>query len=136
MKLFALVLCFFLPAVGFTQFVASFHQSNLPFAGVGYQFKNKIRPEFRIGTDNYFDVLALEAVVMYNLIQKDEYEFYAGIGGRVTTLSGVVVPVGLNVYPLPAKQFGFHIELAPIVAEAGVLLRGSWGIRYRFRKKG
>jgi hypothetical protein len=70
----------------------------------------------------------------YDLSKKQEYDFYAGIGARVNGFSGIVVPLGLNVYPLSTKQFGFHIELTPIIGEES-LLRGSWGIRYRFYKK-
>ena len=135
MKLLPLVLFFILPCAGFTQFAVSFHQSNLPFAAFSYEFKNRIRPELRLGTDNFISVIAAEAVVLYDLINKDDYEFYGGLGVRSNGFEGIVIPVGLNVYPLPAKQFGFHIELAPIAADNEVLLRGSWGIRYRFRKK-
>ena len=135
MKLLTLVLFFIAPCAGFSQFAVSFHQSNLPFAGFGYEFKNRIRPELRLGTDNFIDVIAVEAVVLYDFINKDDYEFYGGLGVRANTLEGIVIPIGLNIYPLPSKQFGFHIELAPIIPEDGILLRGSWGIRYRFNKK-
>jgi len=56
---------------------------------------------------------------------------YAGLGGRIRILEGIVVPVSLNIYPFENKSFGFQIELAPILRESS-LLRGSWGIRYRF----
>jgi hypothetical protein len=45
-----------------------------------------------------------------------------------------VVPIGVNIYPFSNKNFGFHIELAPIIGWDDVL-RGSWGIRYRFPRK-
>jgi hypothetical protein len=46
---------------------------------------------------------------------------------------GLVIPVGLNIFPFETKSFGFHIELSPIIAfDDEALLRGSWGIRYRF----
>jgi len=100
---------------------------------VSYEIKNKWRPEFRIGTDNYFEAMSVEGIITHDFFNKEDYELYAGIGGRVNGFAGLVVPLGLNIYPLSAKQFGFHIELAPIVGESS-LLRGSWGIRYRFRK--
>ena len=47
--------------------------------------------------------------------------------------SPVVVPIGLNIYPFSSKAFGFQMELAPIIGDD--VLRGSWGIRYRFIKE-
>lgn len=121
------------PAIAFGQFGVGFHQSNLPFVAFSYQTKGKLRPELRIATDNYLESLSLEAVLTYNFIRKEDYECYAGLGVRSDPVAGLVVPVGLNVYPFEVKQLGFHIELAPIVNES-VLLRGSWGIRYRFNR--
>jgi hypothetical protein len=109
----------------------NFHQSSLPFVGVNYEIKSKLRPELRIGTDNYFDATTLESVITYDMVDKDDYEIYAGIGGRVINFEGLVIPIGVNVYPLSTKQFGFHIELAPLIGESSVL-RGTWGIRYQF----
>lgn len=121
------------PSIAFSQLGVNFHQSNLPFIGVNYEIKNKWRPELRIGTDNYFEATTLEAVVTYDLAEREEYEIYVGLGGRINQLEGLVVPIGVNVYPLTTKQFGFHVELAPLIGSETVL-RGSWGIRYRFNR--
>lgn len=134
MKRILMLLSIFSPSILCAQFGVSFHQSNLPFVGLNYEIKNKLRPEIRVGTDNYFDALSIEGILSYDLFKKQEYDFYAGIGVRVNGFSGIVVPLGLHIYPLSTKQFGFHIELAPIIREES-LLRGSWGIRYRFNKK-
>ena len=123
-----------LPSIAFGQLGISFHQSNLPFLGVSYEIKNKLRPELRIGTDTYFEEISVEGIITYDILNKEDYEVYAGLGGRVNGFAGLVIPLGLNVYPLTTKQFGFHIELAPIIGESS-LLRGSWGIRYRFSKR-
>ena len=133
MKQVVLMLIVIFPAISFAQLGVSFHQSNLPFIGVNYQVTERLRPELRVGVDNFVDITSVEAVITYDLVKKEDYEFYAGIGGRVNGYAGVVVPIGLNIYPLPYKQFGFHIEMAPIAGE-DFLLRGSWGIRYRFKK--
>ncbi len=119
------------PTIGFAQLGVAFHQSNIPFIGINYEINGLLRPEIRIGTDNYFDDTSIEAIITYDIFDKDNYEFYAGIGGRVNNFSGVVIPVGLNIYPFTFKNFGFHIELAPIIGDLAIL-RGSWGIRYRF----
>jgi hypothetical protein len=124
---------FILPSFAFAQFGINFHQSNLPFIGLNYEIKTRLRPELRVGTDNYFDETTLEGVVMYDIAEKDDYEIYAGVGGRINKFEGLVIPVGVNIYPLSTKQFGVHIELAPLIGETTVL-RGSWGIRYQFKR--
>jgi len=135
MKQFIVVILTILPLVAFGQAGISFHQSNLPFVGLNYEIKGKIRPELRIGTDTYFEDISVEGIVTYDLINKEDYEFYAGLGIRANGFTGLVIPIGLNVFPLTTKQFGFHIELTPIIGEGGIL-RGSWGIRYKFLKRG
>jgi len=134
MKHVVIILLIVFPSISFSQLGVSFHQSNLPFIGVNYQVTERLRPELRIGVDNFVDITAVEAVVTYDLLKNEDYELYAGLGGRVNNYAGLVVPVGLNIYPLPYKQFGFHIEMAPIAGE-DFLLRGSWGIRFRFNKR-
>lgn len=120
------------PILGFSQLGVSFHQSNLPFFGVNYQFKSKFRAELRLGVDNYIENTSVEAVVTYDFIKNEDYEFYGGLGLRGSNENGgAVIPFGLNVYPLNVKKFGFHIEIAPIIEEDAIL-RGSWGIRYKF----
>jgi hypothetical protein len=133
MRILVIFFLFVLPSFAFGQFGINFHQSNLPFVGLNYEIKNKLRPELRIGTDNYFDETSIEVVLTYDIVNKDDYELYAGIGGRLNGFEGLVIPIGVNVYPLSTKQFGFHIELAPIIGESSVL-RGSWGIRYQFNR--
>ena len=74
----------------------------------------------------------LNAVIAKN----EEYQFYAGIGGRVMLIPGLVIPVGINIYPFENKRFGFQAELAALISDdTGSVLRGSWGIRYRFKSK-
>ncbi len=132
--LFILILCITANDL-FAQFGVSFHQSNLPFVGFNYEIKGRFLPELRIGMDQYADNLSVEAVGTYQFLDKDAYEAYAGIGGRVVNTEGIVTPVGLNLFPFAAKSFGFHIEVCPIfVLEDTPIIRGSWGIRYRFLK--
>ena len=135
MKYVIVLLLIVIPSISFAQLGIAFHQSNLPFIGLNYEIKGKLRPELRIGTDNYFDAISVEGIVSYDILKKEDYEFYAGVGFRTNDFTGVVIPVGLNIYPLSTKQFGFHIELSPIVGDDN-LVRGSWGIRYRFNRKG
>jgi len=115
----------------YSQLNVSYHQSNLPFIGIGYDINERLTPELRLGTDQFISDLSIEAVLTYKFLKKEDYDFYAGLGYRVNAFEGLVAPVGLNFYPFNKKKFGFHIEATPILLDADIL-RGSFGIRYRF----
>lgn len=126
-----LYLALMAPLAGLAQFTAAYHQSGLPFVAISYEFKERYKPEVRLGTDIQLQDVPVELVGLYDILQHEDFEFYAGFGIRQGIFPGAVVPVGLNVYPLPEKKFGFHMELATIIGEDEIL-RGSLGIRYRF----
>ncbi|MCF6361514.1 MAG: hypothetical protein L3J29_12230 [Cyclobacteriaceae bacterium] len=134
MKQITAILFFIAPSMAFAQFGVAYHQSNLPFVGINYEIGEKIRPEVRIGTDSFIEDISFEAVVTYDILNKQNFELYAGVGVRTEDFGGIVIPVGVNIYPFTFENFGFHIELAPILGDSQVL-RGSWGIRYRFLKE-
>lgn len=113
------------------QFGVSYHESTMPFLGFNYELDDQYFGELRIGTNHYFEEIAFELTANYIFLKDASFDFYGGIGGRTTQLSGLVVPVGLNLYPFENKQFGFHVEAAGLFGEVSVL-RASWGIRYRF----
>ena len=122
--------------LSFAQWGVSFHQSNLPFIGVNKQLNEKWIPEFRIGTDNYVENLGFELIGNYLFKSEESTQIYAGAGLRLNLFDGVVLASGINYYPFTKKDFGFHMEAAPIFGfEEGVLFRGSFGIRYRFLKE-
>jgi hypothetical protein len=120
----------------YAQLGLSFHQSNLPFAGISYEIGERFLPEFRLGTDNFFEDTSLELVVNYVFVKQESVQAYGGLGVRAQIFEGPLIPLGINVYPFAQKNFGFHMELAGLLSgEEGGLLRGSWGIRYRFLEK-
>ena len=123
-----------IPTKGSAQLGVGYHQSVLSFVGVNYEIKNRFKPELRINTNLFGEDISIEALALFDVINKEDYEFYVGLGIRSPVDEGIVIPVGLNIYPLPYKNFGFHIELAGIAGDGGIL-RGSWGIRYRFLSK-
>ena len=131
MKIFIILIFALIPIITSCQVAIEYHQSNLSFIGINYEIKDKLRTALRIGTDTYFEDVSIEGVITYDILNKEEYEFYGGLGIRTSNFNGIVIPVGFNFYPFLTKQFGFHIELAPIIGEADIL-RGSWGVRYRF----
>ncbi len=133
-KILIAVLCGLVtPSVA--QFGVSFHQSNMPFAGFNYEIADRFLPELRLGMDTFLDNMSVEAVATYQFIDKEDVEIYAGLGGRANRAAGLVAPIGVHLFPFNAKKFGFHIEVAPIFTEEAevALIRGSWGIRYRFK---
>ena len=119
-------------SAAFSQVAVSFHQSNLPFVGVSYDINERLRPELRIEVGSYLTDVPLELVLIYDIVSNEDYEFCVGLGGRTQEYNGLVVPLGVNIYPFENKSFGFMVELAPILGENDIL-RGSWGIRYRFK---
>lgn len=55
----------------FCQFVAGYHQSNIPFVSLGYEFADRVRPEVRLGTDTFLEDI---------LIQNSKFGFCHAIG--------------------------------------------------------
>ncbi|MGV3604676.1 MAG: hypothetical protein ACO1N1_25855 [Dyadobacter fermentans] len=133
--LFPILFCLLSFNISFAQFGVSAHQSNLPFIGFNYEFKDRFLPELRAGIDTRLDNMPLEGVITYQFFNKEDFEVYAGLGGRINTLAGLVIPIGAHFFPFPSKTFGFHIELAPFISDGSTIVRGSWGIRYRFKRK-
>lgn len=138
-NLYCLILLMLGAQLSHAQLGISYHQSNLPFAGVNYEIADRFLVELRLSTDVDFVLFTPEMAASYQFLDKGDYEIYGGLGARVTTsgndyFTGVVIPFGAHFFPFEQKNFGFHVELAPIIrgAEDGSLLRGSWGIRYRF----
>lgn len=111
------------PLGAFAQFSVAYHHG-LSFVGLGYEIEERFKPEFRIGTNEFFENFPLEAVLTYNVIKKEDYEFYAGAGFRTESYEGLVIPVGMNFYPWEKKNFGFHFEIAPIIGDQDIL-RGT-----------
>jgi hypothetical protein len=124
--------------VGFTNVAAhaqlnvAYHQSNLPFVAASYDF-GRFHPDFRVNVDAFTSDLSPELTLNYKFVNKEDYYVYAGVGARTNSLAGGVLPVGAVVFPFAKKRLGFHSELAVIgIGEYGTVLRGSWGIKFRF----
>ncbi|HEX8425844.1 hypothetical protein [Hymenobacter sp.] len=114
------------------QFNVAYHQSNLPFVAASYDF-GRFHPDFRVSTDAFTSSLNPELTLNYKFVNKEDYYVYAGLGARTNGLAGGVLPVGAVVFPFAKKRLGFHSELALIgIGENGTVLRGSWGIKFRF----
>ncbi len=123
------------------QFGLSYHQSPLSFIGVNYEAGKRFLGELRIATNVYVGDLTAEGIVAYRFGNSKEFNPYLGAGIRLAAEEGgsaIVIPIGVNIYPFTRKNFGFHLEFTPFVGEEDFsdnIVRGSWGIRYRFGNK-
>ncbi len=138
-KLFIVLFFCCISVTLYGQLSLAYHQSNLSFIEVAYEVNERFVPSARIGTNVLMEDFVLELAGLYQFKEADEYEAYAGGGIRFGDAAGyddnvyIVIPVGLNVFPFQRKGFGFHMELAPMFGGEAIL-RGSFGIRYRFEK--
>lgn len=146
-KIIIIIIMFTTPSIAFGQFGINYNQSKLPFVGLSFEIKDRFKPEVRLGTDNYFENITIESILSYDIINNDEYEFYGGFGVRILNSNTIpepleslgfvpdfVISMGFIFYPLASKNFGFQMELAPLIGVSNIL-RGSLGIRYRFRNE-
>ena len=120
------------------QFQAGYYQSGLPAVAVGYSIKGIVTPEFRLGTDLTLNTLAPELNVLVHYLRKEDYNLYLGLGVRPVSdfYPGIVIPVGMQIFPFEQKKCGFHFEASPVIGfESDNILRGSVGIRYRFLRQ-
>jgi hypothetical protein len=61
--------------------------------------------------DDYFEDLSFEVICTYDIINKDSYEFYGGLGGRFVDFGGVVIPWGSQFIHLRRKVLAFIWKL-------------------------
>ncbi|PWD97888.1 hypothetical protein [Marinilabilia rubra] len=85
--------------------------------------------------------------VKYEIIQKEDYTFHAGITlVDLDHVSGVRIPVGIDAFPFANKNFGFVMEVygtygteyewdLPDGYDDRFFIRGTVGFTYRFGKE-
>ncbi len=112
------------------QWGVEFLASNFPQLTVNYEINERIRPGVSFGTDTYLEDISIELTATYDLLDRSEFEVYAGAGVRFNYFSGLVIPIGVNVYPFETDRLGFKIEMAPIIGDDAIL-RGGAGLRIR-----
>ena len=134
--LFVFLLFVGVKTVTHAQIGTSVQFSSIPFWGINYEIKDRFKPELRLSSDTYFVDVSVEIIATYDILDKEDFELYAGLGGRFPILSGFVIPVGLNLHPFQKKNFGFIFEVTPVFGADSNLLRGSLGFSYKFDLKG
>ncbi len=122
-------------SAGFAQFSASYYHSNFSSKiGAGYNYNDRFWNELRLLTNTPLESITPEFVVGYNFVHQDRHNVYAGLGGILNGINGVSFPVGVQFTPLKSfDRFFLQMEFQPLISDAdGVLLLGSWGIKYFF----
>jgi len=122
---------------GFSQISVSFYNSSLSKIGVAYNFNDKIWTELRVYSNTVLEDITPELVVCYNVIKKEKFNIYAGIGGVVNYYDGIVLPVGVKFSPFEKlNNFSLHIECQPTFNFGNdFILQSSWGLRYMFKRE-
>ncbi len=121
---------------GYSQLSVSYYSSSLSKVGVGYNFTNKIWTEARLYSNTIIDNTTPEFVFCANLLHKEKYNLYLGVGGVVNYFNGVVVPIGVQFTPFDKIQhFTLHIELEPTIDfDSDLILQSSFGVRVMLGK--
>ena len=140
MKKLIIALLLLSSSIANSQFGVNYYQSiNSSMSGFNYEIKNRFKMEMRLGSErnwSWNDRFIFQPIILFDIINKDDYEFYLGVGEKtdINFEASFIAPLGFNFYPLQSKKFGFHIELTPFIGHYEEGLRASAGIRYRFIK--
>lgn len=116
-------------------------QSSETFVTIGTNPDKQLFGEARIGTGGD---IGLEFMGGYNLVQRQDVNFYLGLGlglddGRDNRNDKnddfyLAIPFGLLVKPFAKDNFGIVLEAAPIFADSrGDYFRAGFGFKYTFR---
>ncbi len=113
------------------------HSDVISAVGISTNPDKNIWGELRMGMDINAADFSPEIVGFTNVIKRDDFKMFLGVGGRLQVLEGIVLPaIGFTFKPIESKpNFALHAEGALIVGDFGEVLRGSFGFRYFLRKK-
>lgn len=116
----------------------SYHQSSVVSSfGVSTNPENNFWGEARIGANsNQFDITAM---VLYNVIRRDDFKLYTGAGVGSTFNDGnFALALGFQVKPIETKEnFTLFGEYTPLLTTSvgNYLGSGSIGFRYFLKRK-
>lgn len=127
----------FLCLNGFSQLSTSFNYSSVSRIGLGYQFSGKIWTELRIISNTIDEEFSPEVILGFNIVKKERHSVYAGLGVNLNVLSGISVPVGVEIFPIESfDRLSLRIEFEPTYtafdSDNKLWLLSCAGIKYRF----
>jgi hypothetical protein len=116
-------------------------QSSETFVTIGTNPDRQLFGEGRIGTGGD---IGIELMGGYNVIQKQDVNFYFGLGlglddDRKNGKNDdddfyIAIPFGLLVKPFAKDNFGIVLEAAPVFADhRGDYFRAGFGFKYTFK---
>lgn len=116
-------------------------QSSETFVTIGTNPDNQLFGEARIGTGGD---IGLELMGGYNIVQKQDANFYLGLGLGLDDDRNnrrdedddfyLAIPFGLLVKPFAKDNFGIVLEAAPVFAgNNGDYFRAGFGFKYTFK---
>ncbi len=117
MKKTIIILMLLSPSIANSQFGVNYYQSlNLSLAGFNYEIKNRFKMVLRLGNErngSWHDHFILQPIILVDIINKDDYEFYLGVGAKtdLDLEASFIAPLGFNFYPLDSKKFGFSYRI-------------------------
>jgi len=136
--LIAIALLFFVSTFSHAQIGFSYlHSDVISALGISTNSANKIWAEARVGLDVTWSNASPEFIGNYNVIRRDDFDFFIGIGGRFNAVEGVILPnVGFQFKPIQSKDnFYIHAEGMYVHGSAADIFKGSVGIRYFLKRK-
>ncbi len=100
--------------------------------------------DLRMETNSFITNLNIELAPMFNLLRREEFNFYAGGGVNLNPLyqegsvvGGYFMTTGVRWMPLSQmRALGFIFELSPLLYDSfyGAQLRSFLGVSYHFGK--
>ncbi len=93
--------------------------------------------EARLTLDVNWENVGPELVGFFNVIRREDFDFFLGTGARFNALEGVILPAfGFKVKPIASKpDLTLHAEGMFIAGVNADVFKGSLGIRYFLRSK-
>ncbi len=134
-KLFILLgLLFGITSKGQSQLSIAYYSSSMAKIGMGYDFSEKVRGELRVYSNTFREDITPEIVLCFNIVRREYHNIYIGLGYAFNAIDGLVIPAGVQFYPIPDfRKFSLHVELQPTYEYFdGLILQASWGLRYTF----
>ena len=129
---------FLLSLQAFSQLSVSFYNSStISKIGMAYNFGDRFWSELRVYSNTFLEDLTPELVVCFNVVNKESHNVYVGIGATENLYSGILMPLGVQISPLPEfRRLSLHMELQPMLDfNTDFIIQSSFGIRFKFGRK-
>ncbi len=93
--------------------------------------------EARLSLDVDWSNVGPEFVGFFNVVRREDFDFFLGTGARFNALEGIILPAfGFKIKPIESKpDLTLHAEGMFVVGENSEVFKGSIGIRYFLRRK-